>query len=342
MPMPRPQLPPGGGVEARVTLHPASTLRVLAATVALTLIPATGAQAVTAPSASTGGAASVTDQSASLTGSVNPRASATTYFFQYGPTVAYGSATPEASAGAGTSARRFVTAVGSLTPNTHYHFRIVARNAGGTTLGGDRSFTTAKQALGFTIAATPNPVLFGTTTTVAGTLTGTGGGNRQIVLQQRQFPYTTPFAQVGNPQLTGADGNFSFPGVVVPQNTQFRVQTDKDPTVTSPIVTAGSAVKVSTLTSTTRPRKGRSVRFSGHIYPARDGARIGIQKLNSKKQWVTIAGTITRHSGGTTTSKSRYAKSVRVTRGGSYRIYALIVDGNYVSNVGRTVKLRTR
>lgn len=318
-----------------------TVLRTVAATAALALIPTASAVAAAAPSAGTGGASNVTDQSATLSGSVNPHGSATTYFFQYGPTVAYGSSTPPAAAGSGTSAKRFTTPVGSLTPDTRYHFRIVAHNAGGTTLGGDRTFTTARQPLGFQIAATPNPVPFGATTTVAGTLTGTGGGNRQIVLQQRQFPYTSPFAQVGNPQVTGADGSFSFPGVPVAQNTQFRVQTDKAPTVTSPVVTAGVAVKVSTLTSTTRPHKGRSVRFSGHIYPARDGAQIGIQKLNSKQQWVTVAGTITRHSGGTT-SQSRYAKSVRVTRGGSYRVFALIVDGNYVSSVGRTVSIRTR
>ena len=268
---------------------------------------------------------------------MNPRGSAATYFFQYGPTVAYGSSTPAGSAGAGTSAKRFTSPIGSLTPNTKYHYRLVAHNAGGTTLGGDRTFTTAKQPLGFEVTATPNPVLFGTTTTVAGKLNGTGGGNRQIVLQQRVFPYTAKFAQVGNPQVTAADGSFSFPGVPVPSNTQFRVQTNG----ASAIVTAGAAVKVSTLTSTTHPRKGSSVRFSGHIYPARDGAQIGIQKLNGKKQWVTVAGTITRHSAGTT-SKSRYAKSVKVSRGGSYRIYALIVDGNYVSNFGRTVVIHTR
>ena len=321
----------------RVTPHPTSFLRVLAATAAVALVPAAAAQAATAPSVSTGGAANVKDQTATLAGSVNPRGSATAYFFQYGPTVAYGSSTPAASAGSGTSAKRFTTPVGSLTPNTRYHFRLVARNAGGTTLGGDRTFTTAKQPLGFDVTATPNPVLFGTTTTVAGRLNGTGGGNRQVVLQQRVFPYTAAFTQVGNPQVTAPDGSFSFAGVPVPSNTQFRVQTNG----ASAIVTAGAAVKVSTLTSTTHPRKGSSVRFSGHIYPARDGAQIGVQKLNSKKQWVTVAGTITHHSGGTT-SKSSYAKSVRVSRGGSYRIYALIVDGNYVSNVGRTVVIHTR
>ncbi|MGZ6641410.1 MAG: hypothetical protein ACXVFT_06170 [Solirubrobacteraceae bacterium] len=310
----------------------------LAATAALLALPVTGAAAAR-PSASTGPAASVTDQSASLTGSVNPRGSATTYSFQYGPTVAYGSATPAAPAGSGSTAKRFVATIDSLTPYTRYHYRIVAHNAGGTTLGADRTFRTAKQPLGFQIGATPNPIPFGQPTTIAGTLTGTGGGNRKIVLQQRQFPYTSPWAAVGNTQVTAADGAFSFPGVPVAVNSQFRVTTSGGPSVTSPVVTAGVAVRVSTLVSTYRVHRGGLVRFSGHITPARDSAQIGIQKLNSKGHWVTVAGTIAHHS---TTTKSRYAKHVRVTRGGSYRIYALIVDGNYVSSVGRTVKLRTR
>ena len=86
-----------------VTPHPTAFLRILAATAAIALVPAAAAQAATAPSVSTGGAANVKDQTATLAGSVNPRGSATTYFFQYGPTVAYGSSTPAGSAGSGTS-----------------------------------------------------------------------------------------------------------------------------------------------------------------------------------------------------------------------------------------------
>ncbi len=83
------------------------------------------------------------------------------------------------------------------------------------------------------------------------------------------------------------------------------------------------------------------MRFSGHIYPARGRRPDRRAEAQQQGRWVTVAGTITRHSAGTT-SKSRYAKSVRVARGGSYRIYALVVDGNFVSNVGRTVRIRTR
>lgn len=298
------------------------------------------AAAATRPSASTGAAADVTDQSATLTGTVNPEGSATSWFFQYGPTVAYGSSTPAVSAGAGTTAKAVAAAIASLTPATRYHYRLVAQSAAGTALGSDRTFTTARQPLGFTIAAAPNPIPFGLTTTITGTLTGTGGGNRQVALEQRQFPYTAPFAQVGNTLVTTATGAFTFAGVPVPLNTQFRVVTvTGKPQVTSPIVTAGVAVRVSTLVSSTRVRRGATIRFSGHVRPARDGAQVGIQKLNSRHQWVTVAGTILRHA---SASSSRYEKRVRIRRGGSYRVYVLITDGNYVSNSGRVVHIRTR
>jgi hypothetical protein len=318
-----------------------STLRrgTLAILGAAALAPPAWAATPTKPAVSTGAAANVTYQSASLAGTVNPEGAETTWFFQYGPTIAYGSSTPATSAGAGTSNKHVVADVAALTPHTKYHFRLVAQNAHGTTLGADHTFTTARQPLGFTIAATPNPLLFGAATTVAGTLTGTGSTNREVVLQQKPFPYTGAFTQIGNPQLTSATGGFSFPGLLVGLNTQFRVLTTTSPKVTSPIVTAGVAVRVSTSTSATRVRRGGVVRFSGHVRPARDGAQVGIQKLNSKGAWVTVAGTILHHA---SPSSSRYSMRMRIRRGGSYRIYVLITDGNFVSNIGRTVRLRTR
>jgi hypothetical protein len=312
-------------------------------TTALALALALGAgtaSAATKPAVTTGAAANITDSSASLTGKVNPEGVQTTWFFQYGPTIAYGSSTPGVSAGAGTTAKSVVAAIASLSPATKYHYRLVGQSAAGTTLGADRTFTTAKQPLGFAIAATPNPVPFALATTITGTLTGTGGGNRQVELQQRAFPFTAPFAQVGNRLVTTATGAFSFPGVLVPLNTQFRVVTVSGrPAVTSPIVTAGVSVRVGTLVSATRVRRGGVVRFAGAVTPARDGAQVGIQKLNSRHQWVTVSGTILHHA---SASSSRYAKRVRIRRGGSYRVYVLITDGNFVSNTGRVVRIHMR
>ena len=88
--------------------------------------------------------------------------------------------------------------IAGLGPNTKYHYRLVARNSAGTTLGGDRTFTTPKQPLGLALAATPNPVAFGAPSTLAGTLSGTGNAGRPIRLQQKPFPFTGKFANVGN------------------------------------------------------------------------------------------------------------------------------------------------
>lgn len=96
------------------------------------------------PTATTGGASSVTQSSATLAGSVNPNGAATTCTFQYGTSTAYGSSVPCASApGSGTSVAVASAGLSGLAAGTTYHYRIVASNAGGTSNGGDATFTTA-------------------------------------------------------------------------------------------------------------------------------------------------------------------------------------------------------
>jgi hypothetical protein len=96
------------------------------------------------PTTVTGAATGITPTGATLGGTANPNGMATTAFFQYGTTVAYGSATPGQSLGAGSSA----TAIGGgsitgLTCNSPYHFRAVAANSAGTANGSDATFTTS-------------------------------------------------------------------------------------------------------------------------------------------------------------------------------------------------------
>lgn len=91
----------------------------------------------------TGTATAIGEFEATLNGTVNPSGQATTYFFEYGTTNAYGQKTAETSAGEGNLAASKSAAVGELTPSTTYHFRIVAKNPTGTSHGVDRSFKTA-------------------------------------------------------------------------------------------------------------------------------------------------------------------------------------------------------
>jgi hypothetical protein len=308
------------------------------ATVAFALTLALPAVAVGAGKAavSTGGVAKLTQSSVSLLGKVNPSGASTTYFFQYGTTVLYGAQTAPAAAGGGTKAINVVADVGGLAPATRYHYRLVAQNRFGITRGGDRTFKTKPQPLGLTLAAIPNPVPVGKPTVLAGILTGTGNASRQVVLQSNPFPYVQGFVNTTNIQLTGPQGQFAFTLLAVPLNTQYRVLIPTKPEIASPIVSVGVAVKVGTSVTDTRVRRGQRVRFTGTIKPGKGGERIAIQKLKPKG-WVTVAGATAHRSSSTS---SRYTKRIRVTRGGSYRVFVASLDGSYVNSTGRTVRIR--
>jgi hypothetical protein len=80
--------------------------------------------------------------SARLRGKLRPNSQATDYHFEYGPTDAYGSTTPTVYAGSGYDLLTVMANVDGLTPATKYHFRLVATNDAGTTVGPDRIFAT--------------------------------------------------------------------------------------------------------------------------------------------------------------------------------------------------------
>jgi uncharacterized protein YegP (UPF0339 family) len=79
-----------------------------------------------------------------LNGTVNPNGGDTTYHFEFGFTIAYGSNIPgsDVDAGSGISVAPVSQLVAGLPPDVVYHYRLVAHNAGGTTISGDQVFTT--------------------------------------------------------------------------------------------------------------------------------------------------------------------------------------------------------
>ena len=97
------------------------------------------------PQVATRDASSVSETGATLTGTVNPAGDETTYWFEYGPTAAYGRTTPVTSAGAAFTEQAVSAVVSGLDPGTTHHFRLVAMNefSGGPVTGADRTFTTA-------------------------------------------------------------------------------------------------------------------------------------------------------------------------------------------------------
>ncbi|HEX5927381.1 MAG TPA: hypothetical protein VFY45_26430 [Baekduia sp.] len=88
----------------------------------------------------------VGSERALLAARVTPQGSPTTFWVEYGPTVAYGSASPVAKngdVGSGHEPVLVQRTVTGLSPGTTYHFRVVAHNVAGATFGSDQTFVTA-------------------------------------------------------------------------------------------------------------------------------------------------------------------------------------------------------
>jgi hypothetical protein len=108
------------------------------------------------PWAYTGAPSSVESRKATLTASVYPGGKESQYYFEYGESTSYGSATSQASTGLRYGRVEAVQVLSGLAAETTYHYRAVATSAEGTTYGEDKTFKTSATAQ-FAVQATPNP-----------------------------------------------------------------------------------------------------------------------------------------------------------------------------------------
>jgi hypothetical protein len=118
---------------------------------------------------------------------------ATSYWFEYGTTTAYGPTTAATDAATGTAA----ATLAGLTPGTTYHYRLVAANSGVAARGADQTFTTTASP------APPPPVIapasgFAGVRLVSRTLSFTG---RAVTLKLR-CPAGTAGGCAGTTRLT--------------------------------------------------------------------------------------------------------------------------------------------
>jgi hypothetical protein len=95
----------------------------------------------------------VTASSATLQARIDPEGAETTYRFEYGTSLAYGTSIPIAggSAGAGTSVLVVQAHPQDLQPETVYHFRVTATSSSGTGEGSDGTFVTQAPASPFAL-----------------------------------------------------------------------------------------------------------------------------------------------------------------------------------------------
>jgi hypothetical protein len=118
-------------------------VRLFTLTAAITLAGAAAAFAASSPSVITGPAHHIHQTSVTLTGTVNPNGSSSSYVFEWGLTTGYGATSAPKSAGSGSKAVAASATATGLIPGTVYHYAIVATNRYGTSAGADRTFKTA-------------------------------------------------------------------------------------------------------------------------------------------------------------------------------------------------------
>lgn len=287
------------------------SLLVVAVTAAF-LMTATSALAAL-PAATTGAATNLTQTSAKLHGTLKPNNEPTTWHFDFGPTTAYGASTQEQgtiAAGSGNTA--VTTDIGGLASGTTYHYRLVASNASGSVPGKDRVFTTRPAV---SIAASRNPVLFGSPVTLSGTVFGTAAGGITVTLQENPYPFNG-FSDVAT-TTTATNGSYAFTRTPS-TNTAYRVVAQTNPKGTSVTAFVLEQDKVSLKANTTRPRRGHSVLFTGFAAPSRPGSLVYIQRLG-RGGWHTIAKPVLTAT--TTPVAASFAYRLRHVVTGVYRAY---------------------
>jgi hypothetical protein len=169
-----------------------------------------------------------------------------------------------------------------------------------------------KQPRTLSLSATPNPVKFGRSVTLSGTLVGPRSSGKTVKLREDPFPFddSTTVATAS----TDAQGGVSFlrsPAV----NTNFQ---SRQGGVESAVVTVSVSPRVSLRFGDRTPAAGTRVRFSGRICPQHDGASLEIQRRTAQKQWRTVRRVVTKDAG---EECSRYARRVRVRRDRVFRTF---------------------
>jgi len=87
-------------------------------------------------------ASGVSNEGATLEGTVNAEGLESKYYFEYGTSKSYGLETAEVSIGSGVENQPVSKTISGLSPSTTYHYRVVTTNSTGTTSGLDRKFAT--------------------------------------------------------------------------------------------------------------------------------------------------------------------------------------------------------
>lgn len=184
-----------------------------------------------------------------------------------------------------------------------------------------------------TLAAAPNPITFGKSATLAGTLSSQAAGV-QVTAQAVAYPFSGPFKDVGT-ATTGPGGSYTL-AVSPDQLTRYRVTAATAPKTTSPTADVAVRRHVTLTVSTRSPKRGARVRFAGVVSPLDNGGAARIQRRGSSG-WKTIRQ-VPLHPNAAA-SASAYSVRLRVKTTARYRV-RVAADPAHLAGTSRTLRLR--
>lgn len=181
------------------------------------------------------------------------------------------------------------------------------------------------------IDAKPNPLVFGTLTTLSGRVTAPANSPVEIRFEEDTTrPYGDSYKMTSLRTTTKSNGMYSL-AVKPTVNTQYRAIVQLSPPVRSAPRLVLVRMLVGLKLSDSTPRRGSLVTFSGSVYPAHDGTRALIQKRSPSGRFVTVARPLLRDAG---TTRSAYSRRIRVFSDGVYRV-KVAGDSDHVNGFSR-------
>jgi hypothetical protein len=223
-----------------------------------------------------------------------------------------------------------------------YHYRLVATNSVGTTLGADRVFTPKAVANKIEVPKGLVTDVYGSPLLLTGRITGTGAAGRKVVVQSSPFPYLEPFVTVSTAAVTNAAGVFSFRVTNLVRNAELRVGTLDPRPLYSAVMHVQVAVRV---TFHARSAGHGLVRLYGTVAPAVSGATVRFQvakpvrpgKSEKATAFVTQFTAKVKHA---THSFSRFSTVVRLRHSGNYRALVKPREASLATGSSAHLKLR--
>jgi hypothetical protein len=306
---------------------------VAVATVAL--LSSASAAGATAPTATTGPVTSVGPTTATVSGSVNPNGTATSWFVEFGTTTSYGSKTTAVNAGSGTSATTIAATLTSLTPGTSYHYRVVATSSVGTSRGADGLLTTSAAPQVSTGGASSVTL---TSATLNGTVNPSGRATTSFFEYGTSTSYgsKTPAKDVGSGtgpiavsgQVTGLTTGrvYHFRLVATSDAGTARGSDQTFTTAATPTVTTKSASSVrdstATLSGTVNPNGQTTTAYFEYGTSASYGTKTATENVGSGRSTSTLSMPLSGLAAGTTYHFRIVASNATGTSAGSDQTFA--------------------